>query len=283
LDGYISRRRACTEGGFGRQHLGADGQHWGVGEARQLLAGTARPLERPVRYGPRRPEAKIDHPTGIEYKRKGRTMISQTSVPGLLLAAILISGCTTLPDLKARLDAAPSCCVGFEQMQFDPLPAEGDILLALDDRSPAFNFETGKSYFAAYSLPATAQGKQLQVLAHPTGSIAFESQTLAQIFCPRVLFLNSSKRPMSTHEVVGQFDRLNDFSGYMRGAGSAFDIPPQAAFVVVHANPQVFGNLRSMRSRGGAYMVGTTLVMQRGGESSGFPCAPNADAKIRVR
>ncbi len=201
----------------------------------------------------------------------------------VLATSIFITGCTTLPDLKAKLDAAPACCTDAAQMQFQPLTTAEDVPFVLGSNSPAFIFETGKSYFAAFALPSVAPGRQLEIQAYATGSTAFESRTLAQIFCPRVLFLDAKKQPLGTMEVAGQYDRFKGFGGFRRGAGSGFLIPSDAAFAVVHANPGVFGNFRAMSTSGGAYMVGNALVIDRGGEYFYFPCAPIADARIRIR
>ncbi len=205
-------------------------------------------------------------------------------IPALLLTvSLLIAGCTTLPDLTRQLDATEACCSDFTQMKFLPLPAVDESSFELDKTSPVFAFDVGKSYFIAYSLPAKSEGKVLQVMALATGSTAFESAKLAQIFCPRMLFLGEDKKLLEANETRGEFIRNMGFSGLRFGATSSVTIPQGSAYVVLHSNPATFGQYRILYTRSSVYMAGNIPVISPGGEGIPFPCAPIADAKLRIR
>jgi hypothetical protein len=205
-------------------------------------------------------------------------------IPVLFLAvSLLMGGCTTLPDLTRQLEATEPCCSDFTQMKFLPLPAVDEASFVFDKTSPVFIFDVGKSYFIGYSLPAKSEGKVLQVMALATGSTAFESATLAQIYCPRMLFLGEDKRSLEANESRGEFIRNMGFSGLRFGATSSATIPKGSAYVVLHSNPATFGEFRRMYTRGSIYMAGNIPVISPGGEAIPFPCAPIADVKLRIR
>ena len=65
----------------------------------------------------------------------------------------------TPPEELERLRSAPVCCRTFAQFPFEPLDLQkgGRISFRIDHASPAFNFDWGKSYFKAFSLPPAKQ------------------------------------------------------------------------------------------------------------------------------
>lgn len=81
---------------------------------------------------------------------------------------------------KQALAKASSCCVAFKDFSYTPLP-EGETLLAIDGKQPAFQFDEGMSYFAAYRLPAN------------TGNLAIKvaSQVSKTVLVPKVIMLDS--------------------------------------------------------------------------------------------
>ena len=81
---------------------------------------------------------------------------------------------------KQALAKASSCCVAFKDFSYTPLP-EGETLLAIDGKQPAFQFDEGMSYFAAYRLPAN------------TGNLAIRvaSQVSKTVLVPKVIMLDS--------------------------------------------------------------------------------------------
>jgi len=63
-------------------------------------------------------------------------------------------------DIVSTISAAP-CCARYADMPFMPLPNnEFDYKFELSDRSPAFDFADGRSYFQTFQLPA--QGREFK-------------------------------------------------------------------------------------------------------------------------
>ncbi|XQW88291.1 MalM family protein [Aeromonas veronii] len=73
-------------------------------------------------------------------------------------------------------------------MQYQPLAAEQEKVVAIDGSSPAFNFPEGKSYYAAFKLPTNSGDLKITV----AGLI---DKTL---FNPTVLLLDSQFKPTRT-------------------------------------------------------------------------------------
>ena len=105
----------------------------------------------------------------------------------VVLAGGMLGGCATLPtatqivaDARAALDAAPLCCAGLAQAQRLPLPL-APAQVAIDKRSPAFDFGGHKAFFVLYELPAYSQPYSIVLTSQAAGS----AQDVA-IFIPRI-------------------------------------------------------------------------------------------------
>ncbi|MHC3402130.1 MalM family protein [Aeromonas veronii] len=87
-----------------------------------------------------------------------------------------------------QLGAATVCCRSINELQYQPLAAEQEKVVAIDGSFPAFNFPEGKSYYAAFKLPTNSGDLKITV----AGLI---DKTL---FNPTVLLLDSQFKPTRT-------------------------------------------------------------------------------------
>lgn len=196
--------------------------------------------------------------------------------------AVALAGCANLTDIKANLQKKPPCCKSFDELTYSAIPAKDTYPIQLGDHSPVFEFDVGKSYFTALELPPASAGRQFQMYSMATGSTAFEVATLAQIFCPRVLFLDASKAVIRAEEQLPRYDVFKGFGALRRGAGSEARVPEGARYAVVHSNPARYGEFVYRHDGPSGYMVGATYVREAGGALP-FPCAPVADALVRLQ
>ncbi len=80
---------------------------------------------------------------------------------GWLVSLLLVTGCAVAPrpypaDPAARFAAygrATPCCTDPAQFDFVPLPGAGSVTATIGRDSPAFEFHSGLSPFAAFRLP----------------------------------------------------------------------------------------------------------------------------------
>jgi len=84
----------------------------------------------------------------------------------------------TPPEELERLRSAPVCCRTFAQFPFEPLDLRkgGRISFRIDHASPAFNFDWGKSYFKAFSLPPAKE--YYSMVVESSGYFAHAALTL---------------------------------------------------------------------------------------------------------
>jgi maltose operon protein len=120
------------------------------------------------------------------------------------LLALALAGCSSEPlrrvdafttspaplqrsveQARYALAATPNCCGAFDQLPFEPLEAgfAGDVLI--DTQAPAYSFETGKSFFRAFTLPAGG----------PSFEIRLYSQAGSSVLAPNAMLLDSRMRP----------------------------------------------------------------------------------------
>jgi maltose operon protein len=57
------------------------------------------------------------------------------------------------PQARQALESAPPCCASPAQFSFEPLRLGEQLNVRIDAGRPAFEFQSGKSYFLAYRLP----------------------------------------------------------------------------------------------------------------------------------
>jgi hypothetical protein len=139
-----------------------------------------------------------------------------------VLAVLLLTCCATVGPLdtaRRGLDAAAACCSSYAQIHYEPLVIGSAENITIDGGSPAYPFDTGKSYFKAYRLPVTA--KPYAVFIH---SFVVESQSRSgdsYVFRPVVMFLDAGFNVTRTLEKdfdasINSGDSLNQASLQMR-------------------------------------------------------------------
>lgn len=207
------------------------------------------------------------YPTTVKY-------IARTFA--ITVAFVSATGCITTESIRQNLNAKPSCCKSMGEFKYDALELGSHAAFQLSDKSPVFVFETGKSYFKAFSLPAG--GKLLRVSSQPTGSIALETEKYSQAFCPRALFLDEAFNPIFASDSVPNYARGFWSSAFI----SQFEIPSKGRYVVLHTNPKIYDQMAVRYTNGGGYMVGSAFVFERGGGAIYHPCGPVADALVEV-
>lgn len=93
------------------------------------------------------------------------------SLLALIVAAALASGCATAgrpypASLEARLAAygrAVPCCDDPAAFHYAELPESGSLDIVIGPASPAFEFQSGRSHFAAFRLPPAIQPYRIRV------------------------------------------------------------------------------------------------------------------------
>lgn len=174
-----------------------------------------------------------------------------------LLLLIGVTGCATVkyqwPDLTTwprlewqvpeqlttRLEQAPVCCAALSDLPYQSIPKQGRRQVEIGDTSPAFLFDTGKSRFAAFRLPAWPRPLTLGVDSYrtdvPGGLGRLISELRGLIFHPVMLILDEH---FQVNQVIDRFqsDDACRSNAFMPALSASLDIetpPEQSAYLVI--------------------------------------------------
>jgi hypothetical protein len=194
----------------------------------------------------------------------------------LLVLASTLSACSTLdmewrgltqrpaihwrvpPELKVRLDQSPVCCTSLADLPYQTIDRQGRFDLSIDNDSPVFAFDTGKSRFAAYRLPAWPRPLSLDLASYRTtapGSLARLMPDLGGlIFHPRVLILDKQHQ---ISQVIDDFASVTDCRSNpkqpaLRAQGEIDTPSDQSAYLVILTS-------EALLAQDGATICGGTL------------------------
>lgn len=113
----------------------------------------------------------------------------------LAIASLLTAGCATpRASVMEAFAAAPGCCRAVSEFRFEPLRVGETLRFDLDAGSPAFVFESGKSYFRAFALPPADRGYSVRIQSFMMG----DHIDSAYLFFPRVVTLDAQHRVVRT-------------------------------------------------------------------------------------
>jgi hypothetical protein len=105
---------------------------------------------------------------------------------------------TVPPALEDRLARAPLCCDSLATLPYRDLPVAGAPLrVRIDQDSPAFAFDGGRSYFAAFRLPVADRPLVIQVSSLPMRSAGLGALTglgAPLVFRPAVFLVDDAFR-----------------------------------------------------------------------------------------
>jgi len=147
----------------------------------------------------------------------------------MVFLMLATTACATRSTVVLRHDLSSRavCCATFADMKFVPLTTD-EADLSIGSGSPIFAFDEGKSYFAAYSLPAGGSVPGLVFRSYLTTTFLPDTS----VFMPSFMFLDASKKKISVARDVPMRKGGGNFwlGPYYSGEVT---IPKGAAFVVV--------------------------------------------------
>jgi hypothetical protein len=171
---------------------------------------------------------------------------------------ISVLGCAPAASGVKSLAAAPVCCGSYSDLASVEWGASTERRLEIDEKSPVFVFDMGRSRFAAVGLPAYAADSDLYIRSHPTALIRFAST----FFLPAVTFLDRTRTKIAitidpaptidSHGLLGTTTLL-----------ARIPVPTDARYAVIHTPEEVIGSKFSAvgRTASTAFMAGGTFVV----------------------
>lgn len=119
---------------------------------------------------------------------------------GVGVALLLpLSACVTLSEQRAQLAAAPVCCGSYALMPYLKVGIPETRTVKFDSSSPAYIFESGKSFFIAFELPVWTFPYEVEIRTKHTSA--------AGIFRPRIKLIGSDFQTLRTFGPEDRFGR----------------------------------------------------------------------------
>jgi len=171
--------------------------------------------------------------------------------PLIMLLFAGVASCAAvnpLDKVRQELNAAEVCCMGYEQFNFKPLDFRETERIIINRESPVFQFDTGKSYFKAFRLPAA--GKSYSIIV---GSYFAEQVTRSGtsfVFSPVVMFLDADYRV--TRKVDKGFAAVVEAGNSMNNAKleARIAMSPRAAderYMVIYTTTALLNQTTTLR------------------------------------
>lgn len=160
----------------------------------------------------------------------------------ILALTSLATGCATTVDQKQKLQTAMVCCKSPKEFQYSELPLQGDFKFDLTEKSPMFEFSSGRSFFQAIHLPTGNSSSILQVRTY----LGHGSQ-----FCPSVTFLNANHEVVETKFEWSRWQQPDTTYGGFYFVD--YPIPQGGSYAVIHSEEKYLGEKL-------AYMGPTSVV-----------------------
>ncbi|MFL0800709.1 MAG: hypothetical protein K6L80_09700 [Agarilytica sp.] len=193
-------------------------------------------------------------------------------------------GCASpVPKLSSMLEAAPTCCVNFEEMSYVKISG-GEVGVKLGPKSLVRLFPEGKSYFSAIELSAITEDTPVQIKSHLAGEFGKlmfgRASSSEHIVSPLFLLLDENKRPL--RQFFPSLEWKKDvFGGYYLGA--VMHLKPNERYLVMYVNPNLKGQSKAITryQAGGGYMSGSTYISLPGSsQTSNIPFSVSGEVTL---
>lgn len=172
----------------------------------------------------------------------------------MLALASCFTGCASVQMQRDALTQAKPCCNSYSDLPIEQFPPVGEEL-EITERTPVFDFLTGRSRFRAFELPAldeAAARLSVTALGQATG-VYSGGKSWQPYFHPAVTFLNAEKAMISTYTEDNPA-APPDTCGALFGCGVAIlmmKIPQDAKYVVIHTPFEKVGETKIEQLSGG--------------------------------
>lgn len=159
----------------------------------------------------------------------------------LVLANLFLFGCANIKQSEDMLQKKDSCCKSVAEFQFDKIAADATNRFKLDDLNPVYAFPDGKSYFKAYSVPASMANLTLNLKIYEQGLRAISAVQKPLVFCPTLLFLDGDMKTVAevTPPISSKSLEILDLSNWR----TSIVIPGGTANLVIYTKARNLGSV----------------------------------------
>lgn len=191
------------------------------------------------------------------------------------------------PD-PGMLERAVPCCATLAELPYRPLPGDRTELVDIGEQSPVFEFDTGRSFVAAFELPAVALPYTVQVRSYALGDVVQR----ARVFYPAALLLDANHAVLARREpedlpVVksgyGDATKENRWGLPLRLEWEILVDEPDTKFLVIHTTERALALRSSTTARQAIPIILPGLVTALPGKKQEVGVAHSPDGRLAVR
>ncbi|KPJ91387.1 MAG: hypothetical protein AMS18_08805 [Gemmatimonas sp. SG8_17] len=176
----------------------------------------------------------------------------------IVLLMFLLQGCASVhvSELNGQLEKTSPCCSSVAEMPFVTIKYDDGESFKFQGKQPVYQFEEGKSPFAAMKFPLEPEKREISVTTQPLSYYGEKGEgVLYYYFVPTLLILDSDfkvTRKIDMYEDSFASKALQDSWVETRVA-----LAPNENYLVLYANPKRFGQEITYRDNytgtGGGY------------------------------
>lgn len=173
----------------------------------------------------------------------------------IAILCLMLGACATSIDKQnPSLGYASSCCKSAAEFRYQKI-LPGMRKFKIDQNAPVFDFEKGRSYFAAFEIPEDSS-RHFRVKSY------FNGMFIGQYFDPVILVLDAQHQPLTIGSLELQFvdgNMFKDSNAHMLGE---FRVDSGAKyFVVLTTEFEGMAPVARTEPMGYGYMIGSVPVM----------------------
>ena len=161
-------------------------------------------------------------------------------------------------QISEQLRTASSCCRSYSEIQYAELYPNQNLEIKIDPESPAYDFETGKSFFLAYKLPVTNLPYKMTIKSFFSG----------HAFYPSVLLLDGEYKV--TRSVSKSEFKYTEPGLVERGRieGSILFTPSKnnETYLIIHTTDELMNEVVFSSESGYGYATSTGPAFAPGGK-----------------
>lgn len=153
----------------------------------------------------------------------------------ILFVAMLVfmTGCVSKDHNLALAQATMQpCCNSFREISYENLTEAGSGIVAIDETTPLYAFEGGKSFFKAFRLPSEVEVITVKSFYDP-GSL------LKNLFRPVVTLLNEDYSRSRTIRLPLQREEYGKRPMFVYGT---VEIKSKERYLIVHTDDDAYGD-----------------------------------------
>lgn len=152
-----------------------------------------------------------------------------TKILIIYIVLALVSACASVPEMQKKLDDSPQSIGSLSDMQYLPLNSTQEQKAIFGEKSPTYVFNSGKNYYAAFSLPDPQSPKYLKLKSYLSSAYL----PSASVLIPDIMLLDDKKQTVA---ILKDY-RVDKETDFFQGAffTANISLPANVSYLILYA------------------------------------------------